>query len=137
MTTADGPAPVRGAHRLRVLVAALVGLEALLLMLAAVTLLVAVVTGEEVNVPGLVFLAVIGLAFGAALGFCARGVLAARPWTRGPVLTWQLLQAGVAMPLSTSGAWWAGAPLLAVAVVTGVLIAGQKVVPRPDRFAAG
>jgi len=48
------------------------------------------------------------------------------------VLTWQLLQAGVAMPLSTTRLWWVGVPLLAVAIVAGVLIAGRHVIPRPS-----
>jgi hypothetical protein len=131
----DQQAPEHSSNRLRLLVAALVALESVLLVAAAVALLVNAVTADRDNPAALIALAAIALFVGAALAICARGVMRGLRWTRGPVLTWQLLQAGVAMPLSTSGAWWAGAPLLAVSVVVGVLIVGRHVITETsDRF---
>jgi hypothetical protein len=65
---------------------------------------------------------------GVGLLICARGVAHRRRWTRGPVLTWQFLQAGVGMPVSTSQAWWVGVILLAISIVVGVLIVGRQVI---------
>ena len=136
MTAAsDEQTPERSRNRLRLLVAALVAVEAALLIVAAVLLVVNAVTSDSGNPAALISLAAIALLIGVGLAFCVRGVLGGLRWTRGPVLTWQLLQAGVGMPLSTSGAWWAGAPLLAVSVVVGVLIAGRQVITQAsDRF---
>jgi hypothetical protein len=121
-------------NRLRLLVAGLVLLEAALLIGAAIVLLVAAVVSDQENPAALVALAAVAMIVGGGLALCARGVTRGLRWTRGPVLTWQLLQAGVGMPLSTT-LWWAGVPLLAVAVVTGVLIAGRHVITQSsDRF---
>jgi hypothetical protein len=131
----DEQTPERSSNRLGLLVAGLVTLESVLLVVAAVALMVNAVTSDRDDPAALVALASIALFLGVGLAFCVRGVLRGLRWTRGPVLTWQLLQAGVGMPLSTSGAWWAGAPLLAVAVVVGVLIAGRQVITETsDRF---
>lgn len=122
-------------NRLRLLVAAVVLLEATLLIGAAIILVVASFGSDQGNPAALLALAAIAVIVGGGLAVCARAVSRGLPWTRGPVLTWQLLQAGVAMPLSGSGAWWAGVPLLAGAVVVGVLIAGRHVIPyASDRF---
>jgi len=83
------------------------------------------------NAAATISLAAIAVVVGIGLAFCARGVARGLRWTRGPVLTWQLLQAGVGMPLSTTKAWWAGVPLLAVAIVVGVLIVGRHVITEP------
>ena len=134
----DGAPPAR----LRLLVAGLVLLESAVLIGAAVILVVAALASAQSARPlptgvqaALVALAAIAIIVGGGLAFCARGVTRGLRWTRGPVLTWQLLQAGVGMPLSTTGAWWAGVPLLAVSVVVGVLIAGRHVITQPsERF---
>jgi hypothetical protein len=117
----------RGGNRLPLLVAALVALEAVMLFAAAIFLLVEALAAEDQRAAGL-SLAAVAIVVGAGLALCARGVARRLRWARGPVLTWQLLQAGVAMPLSTSRAWWAGVPLLAVSIVVGVLIAGRHVI---------
>jgi Na+-driven multidrug efflux pump len=131
----DEQTPERSGNRLGLLVAALVALESALLIVAAVALLVNAVTSDRGDPAAPIALAAIALFIGVGLAICVRGVLRGLRWTRGPVLTWQLLQAGVGMPLSTSGAWWAGAPLLAVSVVVGVLIAGRHVITETsDRF---
>ena len=132
---AEEASPERSGSWPRRLVAGLIGVEAVMLIGAAVFLLVSAVTSSQENPAALAALAAIALVLGVGLGLAARGVLSGLRWTRGPVLTWQLLQAGVGMPLSTTGAWWAGLPLLLVALVVGVLIAGQQVIPQSaERF---
>jgi hypothetical protein len=132
---AGEPPAVDSPGGLRVLVAALVFAEAAALIGAAGLLLVLAVTSSEGSPVELISLAAIAVIVGGGLALCGRGVLAGLPWTRGPVLTWQLLQAAVGAPLTTTGVWWAGVPLLASAVVVGVLIAGRHVIPPPqDRF---
>jgi hypothetical protein len=119
--------------RLRVLVAALIGLEALAGLVAAVAVVFEVATSrtsKSDNPGALLFLAALALVLGIGLLACARGVLRGQAGTRGPVVTWQLVQIAVSVPLSSSDVWWAGVPLLAVAVVVGVLMVGKQVVPR-------
>jgi drug/metabolite transporter (DMT)-like permease len=119
----------RSGNRLRVLVAVLVGLETLGLLGLAVFLTAEVFRVEPSSrgfTAGLALLALVGA---AGLAVCTRGVARGLRWTRGPVITWQLVQAGVALPLATSKAWWVGVPLLAVAVAVGALLAGRHVVP--------
>ena len=124
------PDAVGGDPRLRLAVAALVALEAAVLVGLAVFVGVETVVASPTDVAGSLALAAVTLVIGVGLGLCARGVLAARRWSKAPVITWQLLQAGIAMPLSSSARWYIGIPLLAVAIVVGVLMAGNKVVPR-------
>jgi hypothetical protein len=131
-TAPDETAPEPPNHRLRRLVAALVALEAALLVAGAAFLLIEAVRSDEGNLGAVIALAAIAVVVGVGLAICARGVTHGLRWTRGPVLTWQLLQAGVGMPLSTSGAWWAGVPLLAISVVVGVLIVGRHVIQNTD-----
>ncbi len=123
--------PPDPAGRLRLLVASLVGAEAALLLFAAAFLLGRAATTNDESPAELISLAVVAVVVGLGLALCARGVRSGLSWTRGPVLTWQLLQAAVGAPLSSTGSWWAGVPLLAAAVVVGVLIAGRHVIPRP------
>jgi len=127
----DEQTPERPDHRLALVVATLVGIEALLLLAGAGFLIIEAATSDRGNLAAAVALAAIAVVVGAGLAICARGVLAGRRWTRGPVLTWQLLQAGVGMPLSTSRPW-IGVPLLAASVVVGVLMVGRHVIPRPQ-----
>ena len=121
----------RFGNPLRTLVAGLISIEAVLLLFAGGFLLLRAVTSDQESPAELISLAAIAVIVGLGLGLCARGVLAGLSWTRGPVLTWQLLQAAVGAPLSSTASWWAGVPLLALAVVVGVLIAGRHVIERP------
>lgn len=120
---------------LRTAVVVLVVLEAVAIVVAPVFLLVEAFGGDGEDSRGFaVGLTVMAVLIGVGLLVCARGIARAERWTRGPVVTWQLLQAGVAMPVSASATWWIGVPLLAVAVVVGVLMAGSLVVPHAERF---
>ncbi|HST86508.1 MAG TPA: hypothetical protein VLL08_32520 [Kineosporiaceae bacterium] len=136
----DKSSPEPEGNRLSALVAALVALEAVMLVIAAVFLLVEAVRSGGDDLAAGLSLAAIAIVVGVGLAICARGVARRQRWSRGPVLTWQLLQAGVGMPLSTSQAWWAGVLLLAVSIIVGVLIAGGRVItestnrPDPDQL---
>jgi uncharacterized protein YaaW (UPF0174 family) len=130
-TASDESSTEHQGNRLSALVAALVALEAVSLLVAAVFLLVEALTSGGDNLAAGLSLAAIAIVVGVGLVICARGVARRQRWTRGPVLTWQLLQAGVGMPLSTSQAWWAGVLLLATSVIVGVLIAGGRVITQP------
>ena len=118
-----------GAPTQRRVTATLVSVEALVLLAAGIFLGVETVVATATQFGGAVALTVLTLAMGAALAVCARAVLHGRRWVKGPVLTWQLVQAGLAMPLSASERWYLGVPLLALCVVVGVLVAGDRVVP--------
>ena len=123
----EGP---EGRDGLRLLVAVLVGLEALALLAGTVLLVLEGLGAERpANALGL---AVIAGLIGAALAGCVRGLRQGARWTRGPVLTWQLLQAGVGMPVSASAYWYYGIPILAIAVVVFFLIAGGHVIAREE-----
>ncbi len=125
-----GPEPLRV---LRQLVAALVLAEALLLLGASAGLAVATVRDPNEQVAASAFIVVIGLVAGVALAWCARGVLGGARWSRGPIVTWQLVQIGVSMPLALSTAWWLGIPLFVVGLVVLGTVAGGRVVLRdPD-----
>ena len=121
------PEPIRA---LQQLVAGVVLLEGLLVAGAAVALAVATVRDPNEHVPASVGVVLVALVIGGALAWCARGVLDGARWSRGPVVTWQLVQAGVAMPLVLSNAWWLGVPLFVVGVLMAGLVAGGRVVSR-------
>ena len=123
----DEQTPGRADNRLALLVAVLVGLEALLLLAGAVFLVVEGLSADQESPAAAFALAAVAVTVGVGLAVCARGVAGGLRWTRGPVLTWQLLQAGVGMPVSTTRPL-IGVPLLAVAIVVGVLIAGRQVI---------
>ncbi len=124
----DKTHPVRSDNRLPLLVAALVGVEGVILLVAAIFLLVESVRSDQGNLAPGMSMAAIAIVVGVGLLICAHGVAHRRRWTRGPVLTWQFLQAGVGMPVSTSQAWWVGVILLALSIVVGVLIVGRQVI---------
>jgi hypothetical protein len=107
----DGPDP--GADRdaaqpgrWRRIGAAAVAVEAALVLAGAVALAVHAATGPAATAevtstanPVAVDLTLAGgaLLLAAGLGWCARGLSAAAAWSRGPLLTWQLIQVAVAV----------------------------------------
>ena len=102
--------------------AALVGLEAVVLLAAAVFYVVelAVATADDV-VRALVSA---GLALVAAVGLAlaARGLLRRRRWARAPALVTNLLVPPVAVGLLQGGVWYVGLPLLLLATTILVLL---------------
>lgn len=121
------PEPVRA---LQLAVAGLVLAEALLLIGSAVALSVATASDPNEHVAASVSIVVIALVVGAALAWCARGVRSGARWSRGPIVTWQLVQAGVGMPLVLSNAWWLGVPMFLVGILVVALVAGGRVILR-------
>ena len=112
-------------------VAGLVTLETVLILVGAGFLVVGAITTPNASaLPATIFLVLVGLTIAVVLGFAALAVLGGERWSRGPIFTWQLLQGGVAMPLTVGGSWWLGLPMLAVAIVVGVLVAGRRVILR-------
>ena len=103
---------------------------------AGIYLAVETVVGDANQRAAAAVLTVITLAVGLALGWCARSLAAGHSWPRGPVLTWQLVQAAIAfqtlsnraaMPMPPGARWVMGAPLLVAAVfVIGVLLRSAR-----------
>ena len=127
----DGSTVEPAAPRLRVLAGALVAVEALVLVGLAVFLVVETFVATAAEPGGAVALAALTLVAGAGLGACAYGLVRGQGWTRAPVVTWQVLQAGVALPLLRTDAWPVGIPLLAAAVVVLALLLSARALPRP------
>jgi hypothetical protein len=88
----DAPTP-----RARLLVAAGVALEAVLVAAGAVAAAVTSATGSAQDRVGAIVLAVVALALAAGLGAVALGVRRGRHWARTPTLVWQALQVLVAV----------------------------------------
>ena len=107
----DGPDravdPVqRQPERWRLIGATAVAVEAALVLAGGVALAVHAATGPDATAgvtstanPTAVDLTLAGgaLLLAAGLGWCARGLFAAAAWSRGPLLTWQLIQVAVAV----------------------------------------
>lgn len=123
MTSDDDDSAVEpAAPRLRVLAGALVAAEALVLVGLAVFLVVETFVATAAEPGGAVALAALALVAGAGLGACAYGLVRGQGWTRAPVVTWQVLQAGVALPSLRTDTWPLGIPLLAAAVTVLLLV---------------
>lgn len=110
------PGPLRAA-------VAIIGLECLGLVAAAVVLLVKTVVGSPDELSRAVVTAVIALAGAAALALGGRGLLRLRPAARTPVVVLQLL----ALPVSYSLAFQAGrvaygAPIMIAALAVIFLL---------------
>ncbi len=115
--------------RLTRLATVLIGVEAAGLMTGGIYAGVETISSTPESTGSAIGLVVIAALLAAGLAACGGAALRHRSWVRGPVLTWQLVQGGVAMRLTVLAAWWIGLPLLAMAVVTGILIAGPWVLP--------
>jgi len=133
-----------GRSRALTVASVVVALEAIGLLIAAVVLAVQAFAAAPAPPPGTAatahpravdaVLALMALVVGAGLGASARGLATSRGWARGPVITWQLIQAAVAIqtlrghgavPMSPAAQWLVGLPLLlgALVVLAGVLLA--------------
>jgi hypothetical protein len=115
-TTDRVPGPIRVA-------AALIALEALALVAAAVVLVVKTVTGDPNDIWRALLGAALAIAGAAVLAFGARGLLRLNPSARSPVVVLQLL----ALPVSYSlwfqaGRVGYGAPIMLAAVAVLFLL---------------
>jgi hypothetical protein len=122
----DGSAVEPAAPRLRALAGARVAVEALVLVGLAVFLVVETIVATAAEPGGAVALAGLTLVAGVGLGACAYGLVRGQGWTRAPVVTWQVLQAGVALPLLRTDAWPLGTPLLAAALALLALLLATR-----------
>lgn len=131
------PAPVEDPWRnLPLLVAlVLVGLEALLLVAAAVWSIVDLVRGGFVGAAVSVALTVVLLLFVLLLVVGINALWQGRRWGRGPVLTWQLIQAAIALGAIGIAPAWATFPTLIVSLAVGIgllLPASVRATSRPS-----
>jgi NADH:ubiquinone oxidoreductase subunit K len=102
--------------------AALVGLEAVGLLAAAVFYVVELVVATEDDAVRALVSAGLALVAAVGLALVARGLRAGRRWARSPALVANLLVVPVAVGLLQGGRWYVGLPLLALAVAVLVLL---------------
>lgn len=112
-----------------------VGIEIVVLAVAAVVVLVELVAGGSQSVGVSAFLVVFALGVAAVLAASARGLLHGRRWARSPVATWQILQIVVTVSSLQVGVtpWVVVGLVLAVAVL--VLLMLRPVVEATTRDA--
>ncbi len=122
------PTPQRGGGSARppllTAVAALVALEAVLLVGGAAYLVHGLLVEDAAAPVAAVALAATALVFAVAVAFCARGLLQRAGWARSPVLVWQVLQLAAGWPAVTGGSPWLGVLLVvpAVLVLVGLFL---------------
>lgn len=116
------PAPVEDPWRNLPLLVALVvaGLEGLLLIAAAAWSIVDMVRNDFEGAAVSVALSVFMLLFVGLLVLGIHALWLGRRWGRGPVLTWQLLQAAIAVSVIGIAPNWAVYPVLLASLVVGV-----------------
>ncbi|GAB2977950.1 hypothetical protein [Actinotalea caeni] len=123
---APAPAPVEDPWRNLPLLAALVvaGLEAVALVVVAVGSVVSAAREGWSGAAVAIALAVVLLLFVLLLVAGINALWHGRRWGRGPVLTWQLIQAAIAVGAVGEGPAWAVYPALAasLAVAAGLLL---------------
>jgi cytochrome c biogenesis factor len=112
-----------------------VGVEILVLVVAAVVVLVELLGGGSQSVGVSAFLVVFTLGVAAVLAASARGLLRGQRWARSPVATWQILQVVVTISSLQVGVtpWVVAGLVLAVAVL--VLLMLRPVVEATTRDA--
>jgi hypothetical protein len=123
--TAPRPArPAGDAPRSLRWAAAVVGVEAVAAVAAAVTMAVLTAAGQVTSTGDAVGIVVFALLAAGVLGGCARGLWRVAPWARGPVVALQLLLALLGYTAAfTAQAPAIGVPMLAAAAVTLYLLA--------------
>ncbi len=132
----DDPPPPERTRPWRRLAAGGTAVEAVALGLAGLWALVVVLRGAAESVAVDLSLAGFALALAVLLGLATRAVLRGRERVRGPVITWQLLQAATAgtliggataaTPLPIRLAAWAAAVLALLVVAALVVDAARR-----------
>ncbi len=122
------PVPLSPSSAVR-LAGGVIALEALLLLLAAVSYLVELVSGKATE-PSIAWMSlVVCLVFAALLAVVAGGWFTGRRWPRTPTIVWNLLLLPAAWTLGTTEGALIGIGLAVVAVV-GIVAA--LAAPSPD-----
>ncbi len=93
------------------------GIEALALLAGALLLIVALIGGFTDDTSMAVFVLVFGGGMGLMLAVMLRNLSRGKRWARGPLVTWQLFQIAVAVPLLQGSTPWIGIALLILAAV--------------------
>jgi len=93
------------------------GIEALALLAGALLLIVALIGGFTDDTSMAVFVLVFGGGMGLILTVMLRNLSRGKRWARGPLVTWQLFQLAVAVPLLQGSTPWIGIALLILAAV--------------------
>ncbi|WP_156251881.1 hypothetical protein [Pseudactinotalea terrae] len=116
------PAPVEDPWRNLPLLIALVvaGLEGLVLVAAAVWSIASTVRAGFDNAAVAIALSVFMLLFVGLLVLGIHALWLGRRWGRGPVLTWQLIQAAIAFSVIGKAPGWALYPMIVASIVVGV-----------------
>lgn len=96
------------------------GIEALALFAGALLLLVALIGGFTDDASMAVFILVFGGGMGLVLTLMLISLRRGKRWARGPLITWQLFQLVVAIPVLQGSTPWIGAALLLLAVTVMV-----------------
>src|SRR4051812_43687418 len=115
-------APSAGAHPMARAAAAVLLLQAVLLVVASGVLAVEGFRPETVDRLGAEILAAIGVASAVVLGLLARGVAGARRWARSPVLVLELIALPIAWTVVQNDKWYAGIPLAVSAIAVLALM---------------
>ena len=102
--------------------AALVALEALGLLAAAVFFVVEVFVATPDDRTRALVASLLALVVAVGMALVARGLAAARRWARAPAVVVNLLVLPVAFDLVRGGRWYVGLPLLLGALVVLVLL---------------
>lgn len=131
------PAPVEDPWRNLPLLVALVvvGLEALVLVAAAVWSVIDMIRGGFDGAAVSIALTVVLLLFVLLLVVGMNALWQGRRWGRGPVLTWQLIQAAIALGAIGIAPPWAVFPILLASIAVGVgllLPASVRATSRPS-----
>jgi len=121
------------------LAALLVLVEAAALAALAVSMLIEVILGDSTLVGPTVVMALMFLGAGAILGVAARAAVAGRRWSRGVLITWQLLMVAVGLSLMTTLAWWVTLLLvgLPIPIVVCLVVSSSTTWFVPDDAATG
>src|SRR3954454_3708153 len=112
--------------------AAVLLLQAVLLVVASGILAVEGLRPETVDRLGAEILAAIGVASAVVLALLARGVAGARPWARSPVVVLELIALPIAWTVVQNDKWYAGVPLAVSAVAVLALMAASGQLLRTD-----
>lgn len=123
----SAPTPGEATPRARLVVAAGVGLEALLLLAWAVLTAGTSATGAAQDRLGALVLAVTALALAVGLGAVAAGVRNGAGWARTPALLWQLIQVLTAV---TTLPWQVSVVLVPLGLAVGYGVLRPEVIPR-------
>lgn len=92
-------------------------IEVLGLLAGAILLIVALVGGFTDDTSMAIFVLVFGGGMGIVLAIVLRQLSRGKRWARGPLVTWQLFQLAVAIPLLQGATPWIGIVLLVLAAL--------------------